>query len=214
MSVFSGDGVTCVRGERTVFVDLGFSIEAGGAIVLRGPNGSGKSSLLRVMAGLLRPVGGTLRWNGEDVADDPEAHRERLHFVGHGDAVKPVLTAAENLAFWAGLRDAPLDTMAALARFGLDHLAETPGRFLSAGQRRRLTLARLAASPAELWLLDEPTVALDRESVEALEAAIADHLQGGGMLAVATHAPIELPNGHDLDLSRHAPAAGAAWAAA
>src|SRR3546814_11255616 len=99
---FSGQDLACIRGERIVFTGLSFDVAAGGALVLRGPNGSGKSSLLRLMAGLLLPAAGSLAWG--DAAIDPADHRARLHYVGHQDALKPVLTAAEHLAFWAGLR--------------------------------------------------------------------------------------------------------------
>jgi len=169
MSLFQGRSLACVRGERRVFQDLDFAVPPGGALVLTGANGSGKSSLLRLMAGLLHPTAGDLLWDGRPVAEDAEGHRARLHYLGHLDAVKPVLTLAENLAFWARLRVASgggtLRIAAALAAFDLTALAEAPGRRLSAGQRRRLALARLIAAPAELWLLDEPTVGLDRASL-------------------------------------------------
>jgi len=210
MSLFQGRSLTCVRGERRVFQDLDFTLPAGGALVLTGPNGSGKSSLLRLMAGLLRPAAGTLSWGADrPVAEDPEAHRARLHYLGHLDAVKPVLTLAENLAFWARLRAAsgagPLDVAGAMAAFDLTALAAVPGRRLSAGQRRRLALARLLAAPAELWLLDEPTVGLDRASLVRLAAALAAHRAGGGRVVAATHAPIDLPGAETLALDAFAP---------
>jgi heme exporter protein A len=200
-----------VRGERTVFNALEFRLEAGGALILRGPNGSGKSSLLRLMAGLLRPAAGRIRWNGIDVAEDREAHGARLHYVGHLDALKPVLSVADNLAFWAGLRApgaAVRDTVTtALRRFGLASLAELPARYLSAGQRRRLALARLAAAPAPLWLLDEPTVALDDASVARLGEVLAEHRAGGGMIAVSTHGRIDLAGATTVALDRFTPPA-------
>jgi len=209
MSLFQGRSLTCVRGERRVFQGLDFALPAGGALVLTGANGSGKSSLLRVMAGLLHPAAGGLLWAGRPVAEDAEAHRARLHYLGHLDAVKPVLTLAENLAFWARLRAAAggggLRIEAALAAFDLTALAEVPGRRLSAGQRRRLALARLIAAPAELWLLDEPTVGLDRASLGRLAAALAEHRAGGGRVVAATHAPIELPGAEMLSLEAFAP---------
>jgi heme exporter protein A len=212
MSLFQGRSLTCVRGERRVFQDLAFAVPPGGALVLTGANGSGKSSLLRVMAGLLRPAAGDLLWDGRPVAGDPEAHRARLHYLGHLDAVKPVLTLAENLAFWARLRAAAggreLRLAAALAAFDLTALAEVPGRRLSAGQRRRLALARLIAAPAELWLLDEPTVGLDRASLGRLAAVLAEHRAAGGRVVAATHAPIELPGAETLSLEAFAPLPG------
>jgi len=183
-----------VRGGRMVFRDLDFSLAPGGALILRGVNGAGKSTLLRVIAGLCPPAdgsggsgggGGGLSWNGEDVDADPAAHRARLCYVGHLDAVKPVLTVAENLAFWGNVDAAEVGP--ALARFGIDRLADLPAGLLSAGQKRRLNLARLALSDAPLWLLDEPTVSLDGDGTAALVSLIADHRARGGSVLAATH---------------------------
>lgn len=207
MSLFAGTRLTCLRGDRLVFCDLDFAVPAGGALVLVGPNGSGKSSLLRLMAGLLRPFAGTLTWNGAPIAADPDAHRTRLHYVGHLDAVKPVLSARDNLAFWAALAGVPDPrgaALAALERLGVAHVAEVPGRYLSAGQKRRLNLARVLAAPVPLWLLDEPTVALDRAGIRQLEAAIAEHRAGGGLVVLSTHADIALPGADVLDLEAYA----------
>ena len=113
MSVFMGRELACIRGERGVFARLAFQVKAGGALVLTGPNGSGKSSLLRLMAGLTRPAAGMLAWDGANIADNPEAHRARLHYVGHADAIKPALTVAENVGFWARYRDADGEVEAA-----------------------------------------------------------------------------------------------------
>ncbi|MCP5366211.1 MAG: heme ABC exporter ATP-binding protein CcmA [Hyphomicrobiales bacterium] len=205
MTIFAGEGLVCIRGERTVFAGLDFALGPGGALVLVGPNGSGKSSLLRLMAGLLRPAAGALTWGGAAVAEDPEGHNGRLHYVGHLDAVKPVLSVTENLLFWARLRGqgaaAPDRVAAALATLGIGHLADLPGRFLSAGQKRRVNLARILAAPADLWLLDEPTTALDRASIAVLEGAIAAHRAGGGRVVVSTHADIALDGAAALDLA-------------
>lgn len=201
MTYFQGEKLTCVRGGRRVFQGLDFAVERGGALLLTGPNGSGKSSLLRMMAGLLKPASGQLAWNGRAVSDDPEGFRADLHYVGHLDAVKPVLKVAENLTFWAGLRQGdsarPID---ALSRLALAPLADMPARLLSAGQRRRLTLCRLMTSPAALWLLDEPTVGLDKDSLAALEAAIAEHRAADGMVVVATHTAIDIADAERLKL--------------
>lgn len=210
MPAFAGTDLTCLRGDRLVFTGLDFRVEPGGALLLLGPNGSGKSSLLRVMAGLLRPFRGRLGWD-DAPDDDPDRHRGRVHYVGHLDAVKPVLTALENLSFWAalgGAADPPAAAMAALERLGVPHIAGVPGRYLSAGQKRRLTLARVLAAPAPLWLLDEPTVALDRAAVRLLEGILAEHRAGGGMVALSTHADIALPGATELHLDDFAPAAG------
>ncbi len=199
---FSGQSITCFRGERFVFEGLDFSVSAGGALVLTGPNGSGKSSLMRIMAGLLQPADGSMLRDGEPVAAAIDDHRERLHYIGYQDAIKPVMTVRENLAFWAGLKGGGEQVDAALEGLGIARLADTPGQFLSSGQRRRLSLARLLASPAPLWLLDEPTVGLDREAVSILEAMVGAHRAGGGMTVLATHLDIGLGDGAGaLDLA-------------
>lgn len=211
MSLFQGRSLACIRGGRTVFADLDFAVSSGETLVLRGPNGSGKSSLLRLMAGLSRPAAGEISWDGEP-AEDAEAHGARLHYVGHLDAVKPALTVAENLSVWAGLRGADGSGVdAALARFGLDRLAAIPARLLSAGQRRRLALARIAATPAPLWLLDEPTVALDTDAVATLRAAIAEHCGGGGVAVVSTHVELDIARTTTLELGDFAVDADTAW---
>jgi heme exporter protein A len=207
MPEFAGIGLTCVRGERQVFVGVDFRIRDGGALVLSGPNGSGKSSLLRLMAGLAPPAAGAIVWDGVPVVEDPEAHRARLHYVGHLDALKATLTVAENVMSAAALRGQAVgtsDVAAALEGFGLAGLADLPARYLSQGQRRRTALARLLAAPAPLWLLDEPTLALDRESVERLGAAIARHRRTGGRVVVATHVSLELATAETLMLGRPA----------
>ncbi len=201
MTLFEGRDLLCVRGERRVFAGLNFAISRGGLLVLTGANGSGKSSLLRIMAGLLRPAGGTLTWDGAPVRDDPEAQAARLHYLGHLDAVKPVLTVAENLAFWAALHGgAAAEVAAALAAFDLTALAGVPGGMLSAGQKRRVALARLLTVPAQIWLLDEPTVGLDSPSLARLGAAIADHRATGGRVVAATHTPLDASGAETLDL--------------
>jgi heme exporter protein A len=205
--VFSGEGLACVRGERLVFTHLDFRLSAGQALLLLGPNGSGKSTLLRLLAGLSKPAAGRLTWNGRPVAEDREAHAARLHFVGHQDAVKAVLTVRENLSFWARLHDPATDDGridAALDRLGLSPLRSVPGKLLSAGQKRRLALARLLAAPAALWLLDEPTVAIDRATVRTLEAVCAEHRAAGGMVILSTHAAVDLPDAGELHLDRFA----------
>ena len=208
MTQFSGQDLVCIRGERCVFSGLSFSVSAGGALVLTGPNGSGKSSLLRLMAGLLRPAAGVISWDGEDTEEEPEIHNGRLHYVGHLDAVKPVLSVAENLEFWTSLRgnggDPSAAVTAALETFTIAHLASVPGKFLSAGQKRRVSLARIAAAPAPLWLLDEPTTALDVNAIAGLETAIAEHRAGGGMVVVSTHAEIAMEGAEALDLAEYA----------
>lgn len=205
MNTFRGENLSCVRGGRVVFARLGFGLEAGGALVLAGPNGSGKSSLLRLMAGLTPAAGGRLLWDGEAVADDPAAHRGRLHYVGHLDAIKPALSARETLVVAAGLRGHPGDRDTApedaLGVMGIARLADVPARYFSAGQRRRLALARLFASKATLWLLDEPRTALDADAMGRLDEAIAAHRAGGGMIVAALHGGGHPPGADVLDLA-------------
>ncbi len=204
----AAEALDCVRGERTVFTDVGLAVSPGNALVLTGANGSGKSSLLRLLAGLLAPAGGRILWDGEDVTEDRAAYSARLRYVGHQNVLKPALTVTENLTFWAGLHGDPKAAArmvaAALERLGLDHLANVPAQLLSAGQRRRLALARIAVAPAPLWLLDEPTVTLDHESVATVEGLMADHCAGGGLIVVATHIGLKVPNAAVLTLGEAA----------
>src|SRR4051812_14489759 len=202
---FTGTGLVCDRGERRVFAGLDFAVGDGEALAVVGPNGTGKSSLLRMLAGLLPAADGALAWNGTKIADDPDGHRARLHYVGHQDAVKPALTPAETLTFQANLRGASPsrgDILEALEVFGMSGLADLPSRFLSQGQRRRSALARLAAVRAPLWLLDEPTLGLDADSVVRLAGAMARHRADGGMVIVATHGGLALGSHATLDLGR------------
>jgi len=203
--------LACRRGERLVFAGLSFRLPAGGALVLRGANGSGKTSLLRLLAGLIAPAAGRLSWGLTPIEDDLAGHRARLHYVGHQDGVKPGLTPRETLAFWAALRgcsirrrEAVLD--AALAAFALEPVADWPCRWLSAGQRRRLALARLSVMPAPLWLLDEPFTALDHDNQDRLEEAIATHRAAGGRVVLATHLSIEIGAALGIELDAFAPA--------
>jgi heme exporter protein A len=194
VSVFTGENLSCRRGGRTVFAGLGFALQPGKALLLTGPNGSGKTTLLRVMAGLIPADSGQLSWDGLPVTEDPAGHRRRLHFVGHLDGVKPVLSVVENLRFWARLRGGRRGAVErrqsvedALAAFQLDALAEIPVRLLSAGQRRRVALARLITAYAPLWLLDEPTASLDEAAVTQFERVIHVHRETGGMVVVSSH---------------------------
>lgn len=189
-------GLAAFRGERLVFRDLDFELNDGGALLLTGPNGSGKSTLLRLLAGLLRPAAGSLLWDGEDALADPTAHAKRVAYVGHQDAVKLALTVAENLQFAAQVGRG--DPKGALAVMGLETLADVPARLLSAGQRRRLALARLALSPAPLWLLDEPTLGLDTASIDRLGDLLAAHRAQRGALIAATHQALPVTEAKQL----------------
>ena len=191
--------LACLRGERVVFAGVSFRAAPGAALLLTGANGAGKSSLLRLLAGLLRPEAGTLLWNGADALADRAGHARRLRYLSPQDALKPALTARESLSFAARLHggggpDAALDAL------GLLPLAELPVRLLSTGQRRRLALARLALAPAPLWLLDEPTLGLDAASVSRLGELLARHRGRGGALVAATHLPLPMPDAAELRL--------------
>ena len=183
-----------------MFTDLSFALDSGDALLLKGPNGSGKSTLLRIMAGLLQPIVGNIRWHDGTIVDEPDIHHQRLHYVGHHDAVKPMLSVYENIAFWAALRQTDEHVADALDAFDISHLAEVPGRFLSAGQKRRLNLARILAVPAKLWLLDEPTTALDVATVSRFEQVLFQHRESGGMVIASSHTTLGLDGADTLRL--------------
>lgn len=194
--------VTARRGGRLVFRDLELAVVPGEAVILRGPNGAGKSTLLRLLAGLLRPETGDITRAGIAIADDPESHRADLHYIGHSLALKGILTAAENLAFWAEARGGDAaDAASALAKTGATAFANLEVRRLSAGQQRRVSLARLFVSPATLWLLDEPTVTLDQAAVAALARNMAAHLAAGGMIVAATHVDLGLAGARVFEMA-------------
>jgi heme exporter protein A len=189
-------GLSCVRSGREVFAGLDFAVNAGEALLVLGPNGAGKSSLLRLIAGLVRPATGRLAL---DEGDAELTLPEQVHYLGHQDAVKPSLTVAENLGFWSRFLGGTGDA-GALAAVGLDRLADLPAAFLSAGQRRRLSIARLLAAQRPIWLLDEPTSALDAASQARLTEIMGNHRAGGGIIVAATHGPIGLDGAKELRL--------------
>ncbi len=188
------------RGGRSIIPGLSFEVRAGRALVLTGPNGAGKSTVLRAIAGFLPLAAGAIRLDG----GDPETSiGEQSHYLGHADALKGALTAGENLAFWAGALGGDSSRsawLAALARLGLAHVADFPVRTLSAGQKRRVALARLLVAARPLWLLDEPTTALDAAAQRLFGALMAEHLAGGGLIVAATHAPLGLEGADALAL--------------
>jgi heme exporter protein A len=190
-------GLACLRGGREVFFGLGFAVAGGEALLVTGRNGAGKSSLLRMIAGLVRVAGGQLGLSG----GDPERTiPEQAHYLGHQDALKPSLTVAENLDFWARYLGGTKPPQAALAAIGLGGLAGLPAAYLSAGQRRRLSIARLVAVKRPIWLLDEPTSALDNDAQQILVGLMRQHLAGGGLILAATHGPIGLDDARELRL--------------
>ncbi len=178
----SAANLAATRGGRSVFAGLSFSLTDGEMLAVTGPNGAGKSTLLRLVAGLLTPSAGTIAL--DPAPDDGLA--SQVHYLGHLDALKPVLSVRENLAFWRRVWRGG-DIGAALDEIGLGHLDHLPAGALSAGQRRRVAIARLLIAPRPIWLLDEPTAALDAAAEATLGRLIARHRSGGGMVIAATH---------------------------
>jgi heme exporter protein A len=191
------NGLACVRGGREVFAGLGFSVGAGEALLVTGRNGAGKSSLLRVVAGLVRAAAGRLALLD---ADPDQTIPEQAHYLGHQDALKPSLTIIENLSFWGRYLGGAEPVESTLAAVGLSALAGLPAAYLSAGQRRRLSIARLLTARRPLWLLDEPTTALDREAQDTLAGLMRQHLASGGIIVAAAHGPIGLDGAKELRL--------------
>lgn len=183
------DGLACLRGERLLFKRLDLALDAGGAALVAGPNGVGKSSLLRLIAGLLRPAAGKISAEGG------------IAWLGEQPALDAHLPLGTALAYWATIDRAPAGAVeAALSAMDIAHLADVPVRMLSTGQRKRAGLARVLLGKAKIWLLDEPANGLDAATLARLEAAIAVHRAEGGIAVVATHQPVALPGAVRIDL--------------
>jgi heme exporter protein B len=207
--MLSGTDLACVRAGLPIFRNVSFAIDAGQALLVTGPNGSGKTTLLRLIAGLIRPTQGQVTLAGLD----PEASvGEEAHYLAHQDALKPSLTVAENLGFWSRFMGPPASPETALAAVRLDSLARLPAAYLSAGQRRRLSLARLLAVYRPIWLLDEPTATLDADGQASLAQIMRDHLASGGIIVAATHGPLGLDGAKVLRLSGGRSSCGAGLA--
>ncbi len=199
VSALTVEAVTIERGGHVIIDGLSFSVGAGDALVLTGPNGAGKTTLIRALAGFLTPTSGSIQVVG--AGDDAEL-AALCHYVGHRDAIKPKLTVAENVAFWAAYLGGPVGGCdAALDACGLLDLADVPAAYLSAGQKRRLGLARLLSAPRPIWLLDEPTTSLDATHQRAFAALIEQHRAGGGIVIAATHMDLGLVGTRSLQLA-------------
>jgi heme exporter protein A len=183
-----GHGLTLIRGDRALFCDLDFRVAAGELIVIEGANGSGKTSLLRVMAGLVQPQEGSVAWRGIDTARQRQAYHDELVWMGHRPGFKGDLTISENLRVEAGLRRTRrATTTTVLERLGLGSVCGLPFRVLSAGQQRRVALARMLLADAALWLMDEPFTNLDVSGQVLVTELLRGHLNDGRMAVVATH---------------------------
>ncbi|MGA1498236.1 MAG: cytochrome c biogenesis heme-transporting ATPase CcmA [Steroidobacteraceae bacterium] len=192
------------RGDRHVIRGLSLQVTPGHCLHLAGPNGVGKTTLIRILAGLIRPEDGSVHWQGEAVARDPDAFHADTAFLGHDNALKADLSPVENLAFWSTLAGRPVAAVTVtLEAFGLQACLGLPTRVLSAGQKRRVALARVALSGADLWLLDEPFTNLDAAGIRLVEAQLGRHLSAGGMAVVAAHQPVSPGQGEvrRMDLS-------------
>ena len=186
----AGRGVRCVRGGREVFSGLDFDALSGEALAVTGANGSGKTSLLRMIAGLLTVAGGSIGLEG---GETELTLPEQAHYLGHRDALKPALSVLENLCFWRGfLGGESFEPGESLVAVGLDHAANLPAAYLSAGQRRRLSISRLLAVRRPIWLLDEPASALDAAGQTMFAIQMRDHLAHGGLIIAATHTPLDV----------------------
>lgn len=200
--ILQADPIEVERGGRLALSAPGFEVAAGQAGVLRGPNGAGKSTLLRALAGLLPMSAGDARLDGLSLKAGREEFAAHVAYAGHLDAVKPAMTVRENLAAWAALYETPATGVdPALEAFNLTAIADTSAAYCSAGQKRRLGLARLLVMNRPVWLLDEPTVSLDAASVALFAKAVSDHCAGGGVALAATHIEIGLPDGPRIDIA-------------
>lgn len=188
-AVLAVHDLAVARGGARTLEGVGFALHPGEALILRGPNGIGKTTLLRTVTGLQPPAAGRIETAPDSIA-----------YAAHADGLKPTLTAAENLAFWQSVFGGPA-VAPALSAMDLDHLAHRPARALSAGQKRRLGLARLLVSGRPIWALDEPTVSLDAASVALFAGVMRQHLAQGGAALIATHIDLGLPEARVLDLT-------------
>jgi heme exporter protein A len=202
-----GEKVEVSRGERQIFGGVAFDVPAGSALVITGPNGSGKSTLLKAVAGFLKPAAGSVRLEG---GDPEKSLGEHCHYLAHANALKAQLSVSENLSFWQGFLGPGMAVAEALAAVGLPGIGDIPAGYLSAGQKRRVAIARLLVTRRPVWLVDEPTAALDARSEERFGKIVTDHLAGGGIVLAATHQPLGLSSALTLDMTAHSSGRAAA----
>ncbi len=202
--MLSCDAVTCTRGGRVIFKELGFCLPPGGFLLLKGTNGSGKTSLIRILAGLAQPEAGSVEWKGKPVQGSAEFKKE-LVYVGHRNAVKAECTVEENLAFWARIDNAEPMLEPTLHFFGLENKRDVPAYQLSSGWQRRVALARLLLSRAQVWLLDEPTNFLDPEAVALVAGLIETRVKHDGIVIAASHTMRSAQPSHILEIEDFAP---------
>ena len=192
------NALECVRGGRSLFQSLSFSLEPGEMLEVSGPNGSGKTSLLRMLCGLLPPAAGEILWQGANISSLKEEYFKGMAYLGHANGVKAELSALENLRIAGGLsgRHPGAEKIgAALERMGLGGRETVPAKTLSQGQQRRLALARLLVGDKALWVLDEPLAALDSAAVGLVQSVLGEHLVGGGLAVLTTHQPLDVRAG-------------------
>jgi heme exporter protein A len=192
-----------VRGERELFAGLNLQVFAGQCLHIRGENGVGKTSLLRLLTGLASPESGEVLWNGADIKKVASEYHGQLLFLGHRDALKEDLTALENLRMYAaidGITISEIDAFAALWRFGLKGREDLPVNCLSAGQKKRVLMARMLLRRAQVWILDEPFNALDTAAVGELQTLIVEHLEGNGLAVLTSHQALSIQGLQVLDL--------------
>lgn len=195
--------ISCVRGERELFSGLDLQVFPGQCLHIRGENGVGKTSLLRLLSGLASPESGEVLWNGHPIKKEASEYHGKLLFLGHRDALKEDLSAIENLRMYAAIDGIALseqDAFSALWRFGLKGREDLPVNCLSAGQKKRVLMARMVTRRAQVWILDEPFNALDSCAVQELQSLIVEHLEGNGLALLTSHQPLAIPGLRVLDL--------------
>jgi len=190
--ILKGQNLTCIRGDRIIFSNLDFELAAGRALILNGANGSGKSSLMKIIAGLLPAQSGIMSFEGQDILGNKDWISHNICYLAHKNGMKPEMTVAENLTFWANMENHHGDIRKEATKIGIEHCLDLPVCYLSSGQARRAALTRVLCHPGEIWLLDEPTVGLDMAGVSLLAGLMNEHLDRGGRILAATHIELGL----------------------